>query len=142
MNNKINNNFLQSILKKGFQNPALRISLGYLIIGLIYIYFSDKILFMLVKNPETLTTIQTFKGFGFVIASSILLYAISSYVIKQNIRLIKEIAINKDEYNKKLQQSIIELQNLHAELEKRIEERTYELMTSNKDLRALSSSLS
>ena len=133
-----------NIFQKLFERPAFKISFGYLLVGLAYIYFSDKALLLIVRDPVLLTKIQTFKGFGFIVVSSsaLFIYLMSSYVIKKNAILLKRIEDNKDEYNAKLKQSYNELQVLHAELEKRVEERTSELTIVNKDLRTFSSSLS
>ena len=51
-----------------------RITLTYLIFGLLWILFSDKVLEMLVKNENILSEFQTYKGAFFIFVTSGLLY--------------------------------------------------------------------
>lgn len=53
---------------------ALSVSLVYVIISLLYILFSDYLVISLFTDLRTISTISTFKGFGFVIVSGILIY--------------------------------------------------------------------
>lgn len=53
-----------------------RITAAYIIIGAIWIAFSDKILEYFVKDPVALTRIQTFKGWFYVLITAILFYLI------------------------------------------------------------------
>lgn len=52
---------------------ALRISLIYLLIGFIYIFSSDKIVDSLTSDQHLITTIQTYKGFGFITITALIL---------------------------------------------------------------------
>jgi signal transduction histidine kinase/ActR/RegA family two-component response regulator len=52
-----------------------RITLAYLIIGGIWIVFSDKLLNFFIKDPDFLTRFQTYKGWFYVIITSILFYS-------------------------------------------------------------------
>jgi PAS domain S-box-containing protein len=54
--------------------PTLRIALIYLVVSVLWILFSDIALDIFVRNPDLMTTIQTLKGVGFVLCSTILLY--------------------------------------------------------------------
>lgn len=53
--------------------PALRIALLYLIVSMIWIAVSDQLLAFIITDPETLTMAQTWKGWGFVTASALLI---------------------------------------------------------------------
>ncbi|HEX5391726.1 MAG TPA: EAL domain-containing protein [Rhodocyclaceae bacterium] len=53
--------------------PARRIALLYLIVSLIWIAVSDQLLAYIITDPDTLTTAQTWKGWGFVTASALLI---------------------------------------------------------------------
>jgi PAS domain S-box-containing protein len=55
---------------------VLTITLSYLIIGVLYIAFSDKIVHSLSLNEEMLTRIQTLKGWGFILLTSIWLFVL------------------------------------------------------------------
>lgn len=63
-------------LKARFNIPnALKISVFYLVIGFLWIFYSDKALNNLnIQNQQTLFLIQTYKGFFYVTITSILLY--------------------------------------------------------------------
>ncbi|MBN2765488.1 MAG: PAS domain S-box protein [Paludibacteraceae bacterium] len=51
-----------------------RITLSYILFGLLWIMFSDKLLDLFVIDSNLLTKFQTYKGAFFVIATSVLLY--------------------------------------------------------------------
>jgi len=56
---------------------ALKISITYFLFGLLWIYFSDNAINLLVKDLEKLQFLQTIKGWLFITFSSILIYFIS-----------------------------------------------------------------
>jgi diguanylate cyclase (GGDEF)-like protein/PAS domain S-box-containing protein len=57
-------------------HPALRIAGVYATLSTLWILFSDTLLGALVKEPDTLTTASILKGWGFVLATTLLLYAL------------------------------------------------------------------
>ena len=57
----------------------LKIILIYALFGSLWIFYSDKILTTLVKDIETINTLQSYKGWLFIFITSMLLY----YLIKQ-----------------------------------------------------------
>ena len=58
---------------KAFNN-ALRIAVYYLIIGAIWILLSDRFVDLLSSDHAVITNLQTYKGWGFIIITSILLF--------------------------------------------------------------------
>ena len=58
---------------KAFNN-ALRIAVYYLLIGAIWIVLSDRLVDLLSNDPNTITNLQTYKGWSFVIVTSVLLF--------------------------------------------------------------------
>ena len=54
---------------------ALRISLIYAVLGILWILFSDRIVESIVP-PELVTSVQTYKGWAFVAANALLLFAL------------------------------------------------------------------
>jgi len=64
-----------------------RISLIYLLVGVVWILFSDKILLSFEKDPEILSRIQSYKGWFFVLASSLLIFILSRRYIKKLLKL-------------------------------------------------------
>ena len=72
-----------------------RIIAGYIIIGGIWIVFSDEILSYLIRDPDLLTRMQTYKGWFYVIVTAILFYSLlKSHLVK--IRNAEQKAINSD----------------------------------------------
>jgi|GEM_PF-1944234 len=61
-------------MKRLILEIALRVALLYAFFAGLWILLSDRILFAVVKNPELLTQMQTYKGWTFVITTSILLF--------------------------------------------------------------------
>ncbi len=61
---------------------ALRISIIFLIISILWIFFSDRLLLKLVNDSYTLTQIQTFKGWFYVLILSFTLY----FLVKEEIK--------------------------------------------------------
>jgi signal transduction histidine kinase/CheY-like chemotaxis protein len=57
-------------------NFEYRIIAGYLVVGGLWIIFSDKLLNYLIKDPDILTQFQTYKGWFYVIVTGILFYLI------------------------------------------------------------------
>jgi PAS domain S-box-containing protein len=59
---------------KSSNSGALKITGIYLLIGALWILFSDMIAQRIAPNPAALTTISIYKGWGFIIVTSLLLY--------------------------------------------------------------------
>lgn len=53
---------------------SLAVVLVYLLVGGSWIAFSDALVALLVNDPDTLTRIQTFKGWGFVLVTGLVLF--------------------------------------------------------------------
>ncbi len=71
-----------------------KITTIYFLFGVAWILLSDEILFYFIKDVEQLTKIQSFKGWTFIVVTSILLYF-----------LVKEYENEKNESEKKLSES-------------------------------------
>ncbi len=69
---------------------ALRIALTYLLFGGLWIAASDRVLASLVRDPARLSWLQTFKGWGFVIATSLLLYLLIRISLRGREKLRRE----------------------------------------------------
>lgn len=63
-------------------SPALKIVPAYMVVGTIYILFSDKLVNATITDPATLKTIQTYKGIGYIMATGMLLYVLIDYFIR------------------------------------------------------------
>lgn len=62
---------------------ALKISIIYLVLGFLWILFSDKILLSFTDEFKELSKIQTFKGWFYVLATAVLLYMLVNREIKK-----------------------------------------------------------
>ena len=51
-----------------------KITLVYFLVGVAWIFFSDRLLTSLASSTEILTSLQTYKGWFFIILTSLLLY--------------------------------------------------------------------
>ncbi len=76
-----------SILKINEKNKlkyeCIKICLIYLVIGFFWIYFSDRIANELISNKNMLTSMSTYKGWIYVIVTSIILYLLISTLLKK-----------------------------------------------------------
>jgi len=68
--------------KRRVEWSALRVTLIYVVLGALWIAFSDRAVFSLVDDPETLTRIQTWKGWFFVLASGLVVYALTRSALR------------------------------------------------------------
>jgi diguanylate cyclase (GGDEF)-like protein/PAS domain S-box-containing protein len=75
--NAVRNNKWMSVEKKSSYTPrliALRIFIIYILVGLFWIFFSDKILSLLVASQEQFTQYSIYKGGAFVALTGVMLY--------------------------------------------------------------------
>jgi signal transduction histidine kinase/CheY-like chemotaxis protein len=72
-----------------------RIIAGYIVVGGLWILFSDKVLNYLIRDPDLITRIQTYKGWFYVLITAALFYSLlKSHLIK--IRKAEQKAIDSD----------------------------------------------
>lgn len=72
-----------------------RIISGYIIVGGIWIIFSDKVLNYFIREPDLLTQLQTYKGWFYVLITAVLFYSLlKSHLVK--IRNAERKAIDSD----------------------------------------------
>ena len=79
------------------QNAALKVALIYAGFSVLWILFSDHILLHFIKNAATLTKVQMLKGWGFVAATSFIIY----YFLLREIVKVKrgEMALHESQEN-------------------------------------------
>ncbi|MBU1248310.1 MAG: PAS domain-containing protein [Proteobacteria bacterium] len=63
-------------LNTRYLHSAIRIALIYAVVGGLWILFSDRALEILVSNPDTQASLQTVKGWFFVLVTAILLFGL------------------------------------------------------------------
>jgi len=72
-----------------------RIIAGYIIVGCIWIIFSDKVLNYFIREQDLLTRLQTYKGWFYVLITAVLFYALlKSHLVK--LRNAERKAIDSD----------------------------------------------
>lgn len=97
-------------------NQALKITLNYLVIGFLWILFSDSLAEFLFKKPEVLRQVQTIKGWLFVGVTGAFLFMLLYYQFRQ----INGIHKNLIQKNDELTASTEELIAMEDELQKRV----------------------
>ncbi len=98
----------------------------YLIVGCLWIFFSDQLLIYLAHSPSnTLTQLQTLKGWFYVLATAGMLY----WLISRETRITRIANMRLKNALEELQNTQGTLQELNAQLEQRVIERTLELQT-------------
>lgn len=70
---------------------ALKVALIYAAVGALWIFFSDSALERLTDDVATLTTFQTYKGWVFVLASSLLVFWLSWRALEDQGGLIRQL---------------------------------------------------
>src|SRR6476660_427320 len=69
-----------------FRKFEYKISLIYLLIGLLWIHFSDVLLALLIKDPLLLTQFQTYKGSFYILVTAFLLFL----MVRKHMRKLNE----------------------------------------------------
>jgi len=70
--------------------PYVRITLAYLLFGILWILVSDTLAFMTVHSSEDLTRVQVLKGWLFVFLSSALIYYLTRQAFQHRERMRKQ----------------------------------------------------
>ena len=70
------------------KEPGYRIAALYLLLGAAWILFSDQLLDLLVTDPKQLTAAQTYKGWGFILVTALLLYLLIRHYRRQDQQLL------------------------------------------------------
>jgi len=99
--------------KNELKYECIKICLIYLIIGLSWIYFSDRIANKLASNDSMLLIISTYKGWLYVIVTSMILYSLINSLLKK---------VNLSE--KRLNENYEELAAVNEELEAYVQQLT------------------
>ncbi|MFN2363456.1 MAG: putative bifunctional diguanylate cyclase/phosphodiesterase, partial [Halarsenatibacteraceae bacterium] len=97
---------------------AWKLAFTYLIIAGLWIMVSDRLIILLFNDTDSISMVQTYKGFFFVALTSYLLF----YTLRQRIKSYKYLATKLyDNYNE-LESTYEELLATEEELEEKIEE--------------------
>lgn len=77
------NLFFESNNENKFKYGCIKISMVYLTIGILWVYFSDRIVSEFFSNKDTVVIINTYKGWVYVIITSIILYLLIDSLVKK-----------------------------------------------------------
>ncbi len=99
--------------------PPIKISLIYFVFSVIWIIWSDGVVMMLADEPDLVTRMQTYKGWLFVLATSLLIYGLILKDYKQKEQLQEALIKRNDnleEVNNRLVNEIEERKRIEADL--------------------------
>ncbi len=108
-------------------NFEYRITIAYLLIGGIWILFSDKILYMLVEQDYWLQKLQTYKGWFYVSVTGILFL----FFIKKHLNTLRETEVELKNHENNLQHLVDEKTKVLDDLNKELNLANNELHTKN-----------
>ena len=108
---------------------AARVALTYLSMSALYIYFSDHALRFFVKEPDLLTTAQTYKGIIFVLFSSLLIYLFVRKSDRENVRLLGELDAKVKERTARLEEAMLLAESSNKAKSEFIANMSHELKT-------------
>lgn len=97
---------------------ALKIALYYSIIGTLWIVFSDNFLLLITREPTTLSSLQTVKGWFYIVVTSVTLY----FLVKANVQAIEKTREKLIRSNEELEATIEELVAMEEELKASFED--------------------
>ena len=84
---------------KNAWNISLKISLIYALAGGLWILFSDTLLSLIITDPVTLTHLQTFKGWIFILVTASLLYVLVNRYISAMKRSERELRESENKFH-------------------------------------------
>lgn len=100
---------------KSHHREALRIAGAYALFGILWIFLSDRFLESLAQDVGTLATLQTWKGWVFILFTSVLIFLLSRRSLLKQAGLIEQVDKNQSDYHALFEQSPIGLALCHMD---------------------------
>jgi signal transduction histidine kinase/ActR/RegA family two-component response regulator len=94
--NNSNATLSAGLFKQSFSIP-IKITVIYVVFGLLWIFFSDSLLLMLAPDPKLFAKIQTFKGWFYVLVTAGLLFHLTRHFLTQNDKTQENLVRAKEE---------------------------------------------
>jgi PAS domain-containing protein len=85
-------------MERWSRQSTLRIVLLYALFGMLWITASDRLLELLVADPHRITVIQTYKGWGFVFASAVVIYFAARRELQARERAERKVKESEEKY--------------------------------------------
>ena len=125
-NTKIPSNLsVKKRIEKQFKFASLKICLIYLVSGILWIVFSDRIAHGLIRNEELLLLVNTYKGIVYVLITAYVIYILISKLLSKSTAMKLELDKSYDELeitNEELQAYIQQLAASEEELRNQYEQ--------------------
>ncbi|MCF7928686.1 MAG: sensor histidine kinase [Spirochaetales bacterium] len=99
--------------KKSFVTGPVLISGIYFLFGFLWILLSDRILLTVAPSPEVFARIQTYKGWVYVLITTILIYALLHLYRAKKERALDSLRVNQEKLKRNLAEREVLLREIH-----------------------------
>ncbi|MEX0811097.1 MAG: histidine kinase [Chitinophagales bacterium] len=87
------------------KRPEIRVAFGYIVLGVLWILFSDYFLKTITTNKEELASLQSYKGIFFIFFSGLFVYLLSKNEIDKREKIEEKMLLKEKELQMRIVQS-------------------------------------